>query len=80
MWILLTTVMVVTSLPNRNFQPSLVFQEFTSEEHCLAGKEKLEKGFGSEIEKLNMLLVDHKTSGEVRNYERIIFSVECFIK
>lgn len=80
MWILLITIMAVASPPNRNLQPSLVFQDFTSEEHCLAAKEKIEAGFGSEIGKLNKLLVDHTTSGEVRNYERIFFGVECLIK
>jgi hypothetical protein len=80
MWILLITVMAVTSPPNRNFQPSLLFQEFTSEEHCLAAKVRLEEGFGSEIGKLNKLLVDQTTSGEVRDYERIFFGLECLIK
>jgi hypothetical protein len=80
MWVLMITVLAVISPPNRNFQPSIVFQEFTSEQTCKGAKERLEKGLGLEIVALNKLLVEHVSSGEVRDYEKIIFSAECFIK
>jgi hypothetical protein len=80
MWVLMITVLAVTSPPNRNFQPSIVFQEYTSEKTCADAKEWLERGFGSEIAVLNKLLVDHANSGDVREYEKVIFSAVCTLK
>ena len=80
MWVLMITVLAVTSPPNRNFQPSLIFQELTSEKTCVNAKETLERGFGSEIAALNKLLVDHANSGDVRDYEKVIFSATCLPK
>jgi hypothetical protein len=80
MWVLIITVLAVISPPNRNFQPAIVFQEFTSEKTCAEAKQRLEKEFGSEIVSLNKLLVDHAHSGDVRDYEKIIFTATCLIK
>jgi hypothetical protein len=80
MWVLMITVLSVVSPPNRNLQPSIVFQEFTSERTCAVAKESLEKSFGSEIGTLNELLIDHARSGDVRDYEKVNFRAVCFPK
>lgn len=80
MWILMITVLAAISPPNRNFQPSIIFQEFSSQQNCADAKAKIDEGFGSEISMLNKLLVDHANSGDVRNYEKIVFTAVCFVK
>lgn len=61
--------------------PTVVFQEFTSEERCVSAKAKLEASFKEAGDKLRAGLQDLKSTGQADPEQLIIaYNVECLPK
>jgi hypothetical protein len=87
MWILMFVFSYSVSPPATNDRaewrivPTVVFQEFSSEERCRAAKSKLEDSFKEAGAKLKSGLEDLRSVGQANTAQIIIaYNVECLPK
>lgn len=77
MWVLIIVTFAVNDPPGRDYVPVVQIQEFTSEERCVAAKDWLSAQLGTEVVKMNRILADKVSAGEVRDFVAIRFSADC---
>jgi hypothetical protein len=80
MWVLVIALLSSTSEPVIGHGSTIVFQEFTTKEHCDLTKDFLNKTAGEAISSANKTASDRTNSSEVRSWQRTYFAIECLPK
>src|SRR5262245_18653052 len=77
MWLLMIVKFAINDPPSVGYRPVVRFQDFTTQEKCLAVKEWISSQLGAEVEKMNKVLKDKVAIGEVKDFVAVRFSAEC---
>jgi hypothetical protein len=80
MWILLLVSVAIADPPHSKFYPAFHSAEFSTRESCENAKAVLEQSFGSDINKLNVVIENQASVGQARSYERLLFQTICVPK
>ena len=80
MWILFLVSVAIGDPPHSKYSPAFHSAEFSTRESCESAKAALESTFGSDIKKLNEVIVSHASVGQARAYERLLLQSLCVPK